>query len=520
MTDTRPTARGMIILREEGARWFDYLLLAAPCFTTPLLLWAEHYIGVGHPERLFLIGGITWILLALILAVVRLIGVLGPISLAGVWAFAYVFMREGALVDALGYMPAFLSTITVIVILGFLLYRRPQSPLRGIVVIASAVLVAEVALAWYTSADSLGADVTLSAPPDVGVALERTPDIVLIVADAYIGLDGLERYFDLIEPDWKKELDDRGFTVPEVAYSSYVTTQTSLPAILDIAYPIGAGPGITKATTRALYDRIGGDNRVFRILDSNGYAITMVESGWSGSACGVGIDTCVPSHFLDESTYFALRKTWVGRWMRERYGYSFTFGALNSMSWLRENLGRITHDSKPDLVVAHLEIPHPPFFLDADCGVDTAWARSGTTLQWPGTDTGFRKEAYLAQAACVDGFVQGLTEYVGDDTFLLVAGDHGSDSRDQMVRHPSEWSEDAIRERLNVMFAYRDPAGCELAEPVLLANVFRDVFQCLGSTTIPSLEPRLFIYAAASFDGVPSPVIELSPRQVNKMLKR
>jgi hypothetical protein len=182
--------------------------------------------------------------------------------------------------------------------------------------------------------------------------------------------------------------------VPDVAYSSYVSTETALSAMLDMTYPIEAGPGITKATTRTLYDRVGGDNRVVKTLASNGYGITMVESGWSGSTCGDEVDVCVPSAFLDESTYFALEKTWIGPWIVENFGYSFTAGALNSMDWLQENLGRITHDAQSDLVIAHFEIPHPPFYLTAQ-GMD--------------------------QAACFDSFVRGLTEEVSEDTFLLSA---------------------------------------------------------------------------------------------------
>jgi hypothetical protein len=60
-----------------------------------------------------------------------------------------------------------------------------------VVALASAVLVAEVALAWYGSAVSLGDDLALPTPRDAEVALNQTPDIVLLVADAYVGLDGL-----------------------------------------------------------------------------------------------------------------------------------------------------------------------------------------------------------------------------------------------------------------------------------------------------------------------------------------
>jgi hypothetical protein len=43
---------------------FDYLILAAPAFSTVLLVWAENLIGVGHPERLLLIGGVAWVALS------------------------------------------------------------------------------------------------------------------------------------------------------------------------------------------------------------------------------------------------------------------------------------------------------------------------------------------------------------------------------------------------------------------------------------------------------------------------
>jgi hypothetical protein len=483
-----------------------------------MLLWAENYVGVGHPGRLVLIGGTAWVTSSLILAALRSFGAPRTISLVGVWSFAYVFMRGGGIVQALGYGPAFLATLAVILALCFLLSRRTERFKHVILVLTSALLAVEVLIAWYSSSVSLGDDHAQPPPPEIEVILESKPDIVLIVADAYIGLDGLDRYFGISEPAVRNQLADQGFIAPDVAYSPYVSTTAAIPAILDMAYPMEAGPGITKATSRTLYERIGGKNRVVRALESNGYQITMIESGWSGSACGDNIDTCVPSPFLNESTFFALNKTWAGPWVLAEYGYSFTVGALNTMNWLQKNLGEITHDSKPDLVVAHMEIPHPPFFLDSQCKLDTAPERSGVTLQWPGVDFDFRKEAYIEQAACFDGFIQGLAKGVSGDSIMLIAGDHGSDSHHQLAIHPDDWSEDATRERLNIMFAYRGLGECKVEEPVLLTNVMRDVLECLGESTIENRKPRMFRYAVVSFDGEPSPIVELSSEEVDRLL--
>lgn len=520
MTRTTPNAVQNVRSGSVKRPWLDYILLAAPCFSTPMLLWAENYVGVGHPGRLVLIGGTAWTISVLILATLKYLGAPRTVSLAGVWCLAYVFMRGGALVQTVGYVVALVATLAFIFALCFLLSRRTERFQQVLVIVASALLAVEIIIAWYSSAISLGEDHAQPPPPEIEVNLLSKPDIVLIVADAYVGLDGLERYFDVSVPVWKNRLSQRGFTMPDAAYSPYPSTSAAIPAILDMTYPLEAGPGVTKATSRTLYERIGGENRVVRTLASNGYQTTMIESGWSGSACGEPIDTCVPSPFLNESAFFTLNKTWAGPWVLKKYGYSFTVGALNTMSWLRENLSDITHDSKPDLVIAHVEIPHPPFFLDSECKLDTAPARSGVTLQWPGVDLDFRKEAYLEQAACVDGFVQSLAKDVSDNTVMLIVGDHGSDLHHQLAIHPDDWSDDATRERLNVMFAYKGLHGCQVEEPVLLTNVFRDVLECLGESSIEPLESRMFRYAGVSFDGEPSPIVELSPGEVNKLLSQ
>lgn len=502
----------------ETVRWVDYVLLAAPSFSTPMLVWAKNYVGVGHPVRLVLIGAIAWVVAALLLVALRRVRVTRPVSLVGVWSFVYIFMTGAGLVEALGYVFASLASVAVIFSLCFLLSRRPARVPRMLVILASVLLAVEVLVAWYSSSASLGDDNSQPSPPEIEVNLESTPDIILIVADAYVGLEGLERYFGVSEPPLTRALMDQGFTVPEVAFSSYVDTTAAIPAILEMAYPMTAGPGFTKATSRTLYERIGGENQAVRALASNGYEITMVESGWSGSICGDRIDTCIPSPFLNESTFFALNGTWLGPWVLAEYGYSFTVGALNTMSWLGDNLSEMTHDAKPDFVIAHLEIPHPPLFLDADCKLDTAPARSGVTLQWPGVDLDFRKEAYLQQAACLDGFVHRLSQRVNDESIVLMTGDHGTDSHHQLAIHPNDWSEDATKERLNVMFAYRGLGGCPIGEPVLLTNVLRDVFHCLGDSRILKQESRMFRYSALSYDGKPSPVVELSPSEVDRLL--
>lgn len=487
----------------------DYLALLAPAFSAPLLLWAQNYVGVGHPERLLLIGLAAWAVAASVLWVTRRIGADLGISLAAVWAGTYVFMRGGAVIQTYGYLLGPLLTAVIFGIVLYLVSRRARTHLRAIIFLATAFLIIEVVLAWYSSYSTLGEDTSQPPAPALDLNLEQRPDIILIIPDALIGTVGLEQYFGVGGVPIVTGLEQHGFELPELAFSPYVSTRSALASILGMDYPLISGPGITKATSQTLYDRISGDNRLVDVLEDNGYRITMNESGWSGSMCGEAVDQCIVSPFLDESTFFVLAGTWLGPAVQDRYGYAFTVGALRSMTWLEDNLPSLTADSTPDFVLAHLEIPHPPFFLDEECNLDTSPNRSGTTMNWREVDLDDRKAAYLDQVACLHGFLTPLIGSIDDQAIVVVAGDHGTDLHDQLFTHPEEWSVDATRERLNVLLAYRG-LECPLADPIVLTAVFAQILACLANEEVPEIESRLFRYAAVQFGGQPSPIVELS----------
>ena len=104
------------------------------------------------------------------------------------------------------------------------------------------------------------------------------------------------------------------------------------------------------------------------------------------------------------------------------------------------------------------------------------------------------------------------------DVVVILAGDHGTDSRNQLAIHPEVWTDDMIRERLNAMFAIRGPAECRPPEPVLLANLFASLLECLSEETLPALPEQMYIYGAAEFDGLPSPIIAVEASTVSELL--
>lgn len=497
--------------------WIDYLLLAVPSLSTPLLIWANNPVGVGHPERLILMGGLTWALAATCLALLTHFGCSRVLSLVGIWTATYLLTRGGGVPHAYGYPLAVLLAGSAIAIGIFLLSRADGPKLRFSTLLASGLLVIEIGLGLSASWSSMGVDRSQPAPGAYQLQLDRTPDIVLIIADAYVGVDGQQRYF-AVEPGARETLQQHGFWVPDLAFSAYASTNAALPAILDMHYPLHAVTDISPATTQRLYERIGGNNRFIEVLQDNGYQFTMIESGWSGSKCGDQVDHCIPSRFVDESVYKLLEKSWLGPYVLNRFGYAFNIGSTATMAWLEQNIERVTDNFIPDFVMAHLEIPHPPMFLDGQCDLHVSEDRNGVLLQRPGIDLAVRKAAYLEQADCVDRFVAGLSEELGSDVVLILTGDHGSDSYLQMDTNPADWSVDAIRERMNVMFAFKGPKGCRPSDPVFLPMVLQELLECLSGTSLEPLPERMFRYANVEIDGGPSPVIEVDPGLVEDFL--
>ena len=494
----------------------DLLLIAPPAFYVPALVVANSGISFGHPERLLAFGGLLWGLGAFVLIVLRGFGVGSSISVLGAWLCTYLFMNTGAIPDRFGYPIGLMLTVAAVGLFLYFVAKKPGLPIRLVLSLASVLLLAEVLITGYETRSEFGESQVAPKSSSMNVEFEQRPDVVLIVADAYVGVDGLSRYFE-VDSAVKDVYSRSGFWVPDLAFSPYASTDTALSTILEMSYPLPAGPGMTRATTRELYERIGGDNRVVEVFRQNGYETTMLESGWSGSICGEAIDHC-PRPFIDEGIYVALADTWIRDLVLKRFGYAFTVGARSTMSWLNDNLGVLATDEKPDFVIAHLEIPHPPMFLDSGCELVVTPDRSGVTMQQSDIQIEDRKMLYLEQAACVDSFVTSLAESLPPEVVLVLTGDHGTDSHHQLAIHPQEWSLDMVRERLNTMFAFRGPEECRPPEPVLVADLFRHLFSCLSNETLPMPAHRLYIYGVLEFDGAPSPIVEVNESLMNQLL--
>jgi hypothetical protein len=498
-------------------RWTDVAFIGVAASFSYLELMADNPVGLTHPERLIGLMFVGWIFgIASALLMMRL-GTRRAHAVIFVSFLILVFNTGTLFLRRFGPLWGRVLAVVLIAALGLLISRIDSHRFLMTISVALVVfLAASPFVALYESLAKWGEDVTQPSG-EIEISFDETPDLFLVVVDGYGGLVSMEEDFDIVTPAWAQALGKRGFEIPRSSWSAYSSTTGSVPSILDMSYPLPAGPGVSTATEKRLYSMISGENAMARILNEAGYTLTMIESGWSGSACGTQIDVCVASPFLDEATFAALNRTFLRPHILESQGYSFTAGAQGAMSWLLENGGGLSANHTADFVFAHIMAPHPPFFLSRDCETIYDPETSGVTFLRLRDEFHDRVTAYLEQAGCIDSFMASLADSLSSSTVVVFVADHGTDIRNQLAQPPEDWDFEEIQERFNVLLSVKAP-GCTVGDAVILPNLFRRILSCLAIEDLPDLEPAMFSYAGIPIDGKVSPVIRVEDRIVEELL--
>jgi hypothetical protein len=350
-----------------------------------------------------------------------------------------------------------------------------------------------------------------------GASVNGDSDVFLIVADAYGGPLALGDVYGFDNRAFNTSLERQGFSLL-TAWASYPLTQYSLSSLLEMDYVAEDGSSTSPASTAYLHEIVGGDNRFVSILKASGFEFTMIEAGWGGSRCGGEVDHCVPAPLYDDGLSAIAASSIAQNALRSRLGHGFTQSSVASMKWLMSNAERLSSNKKSDLVMAHLMVPHPPTFLDAECRVRTSDIFNSPLLRNVEDSENVvreRRAGYLDQLQCVNRFLSEFLDLVSPESTVIVMGDHGPESQGQTFTHPLAWSDQQITERLNPYLAVRVAKPCDLATPIVLPNVLRTVVGCLTGTVEPALPNRLFLVVELD---APAQIYELPQQRVTNLL--
>lgn len=472
----------------------DFLVLMVPCLVPALGLLARNPVGVPHAERLFAVSLLLWFVVAGLTLLALRSGAHRSPTIVTAFVAAFFVTKGDGFINQFGYGLGLLLATALLALVGVLAFRLRDTPISNVLIYAMAVaLVTGPIIETVGTLPAYGSSARVE-PPALEVELvEDRPDIWLLVLDGHPGLQAIEQDFGQGTAEaLARRLSSAGFDVPESAWTTYWTTDYSVSSLLEMTFPTSSVDRVD-ATTQDLYRVIAGDNRLVSALESNGYETHMVESGWSGSACGREIDRCIASAWLDESMFLLLSSSVLNEFVLESFGYAFTAGTKTTIGWLLDNADRLSRDGQPSFVFAHLMAPHPPFLLGSDCDLVYEDARSGVTFQRTGVSPEQREEFLEDQMACTERFVIDLAGKVDTRSVLVLLSDHGTDRRNQLERSADDWESADIVERMNALVAVKGLSSCPFHEPILVPNVMSHVLSCLSDDEIRPVEPRFHL---------------------------
>jgi hypothetical protein len=301
------------------------------------------------------------------------------------------------------------------------------------------------------------------------------PDIYYIVLDGFGRADVLrERYGVDLAPSLER-LRELGWAIPARSRTNYSQTYLSLAAALNGTYldPVAAVMRNSR-DRRALHDVIQRSGPILA-LKQGGYRFRMLGSNTSVTRTHLlADDRGSRSEGLNEFENGLLTIT---PW-RVLPLYGPTYGAhYHSVVNAFDRIGQTVANGRPEIVLAHLILPHPPFVVDEDGEpiVQRGPLVFGDGDHFGGTDeqyrAGYAKQVRYAMRRLVQ-FAERIHARRGR-AIVVVHGDHGPGAA---YSHRS-LAEVDVFERFPIFMGLRlGTPGAPVPDNLSPVNVFRVIF--------------------------------------------
>jgi hypothetical protein len=259
------------------------------------------------------------------------------------------------------------------------------------------------------------------------------PDVFVVFLDGFSGGEGLQQVFGYDPSDFYQRLEKQGFRVAHQSQASYDETICSIPSILgleDACHPLIDRPwGQAKRYLAAVAMHLP---KVARLFAESGYTIVAVETSTILKIRHSSIHTL--SYFYGAAYHHlllwqtpisyisALRKLVV------TYDASGNVWDPESIRWSFARIEEVMPGPKPTLILAHIFLPHQPFYFDADGNVVTDYQRQVWDLKHKSMSQ--MRAAYLDQVRFLERRVVALTSELiarrpNLPPVVLLVGDHG-----------------------------------------------------------------------------------------------
>lgn len=342
---------------------------------------------------------------------------------------------------------------------------------------------------------------------------ENLPDIYYIILDGYGRSDVLTQYYNLDNQPFLETLTDLGFKVAQNSLANYKQTNPSIASMLNMDYINMLEDDFGDSFDYQPLNYIIHNNRVIEQFHRLGYRVNAFSTGFSPTEFLTADKKYHPILHPNEFEMLVIASTPL------RYLVNDGLHAIHRerVRYTLENIAAAGSQTGPDLVLAHVLSPHPPFVLGSNGESITPqhpfstfdasdFMQFGTVEEYK---TGYAKQiAYVNHAILAT--IQEILSESETLPIIIIQGDHGPGANfDHLVLDVNN-----LGERYPILYASYIPCGSDnpIPDDITPVNSFRYISnacfaanltylkdkQYFSSTLSPYLFTDVTLYVAAS----------------------
>ena len=517
----RVATEGQTIGGPDSTRGVESLGLKPPL--TQMLIWSLHsFIFAAIPNVVFLTANLRllpvtisdaarsalWLIAAngvLLVFVSAIRGIrAGAVTLSCFYIALSFFASASTLREAISpgwplplWAALYCMTCVSIALIVGRAPRRDDTRYRMLNAVAIAVVISCGVISLYESTpvartrwERVVAAIAGDAPaPPLGTSARR-PDIYYIVLDGMGRSDVLQSAYGVESRVQVEQLERFGWRVLSRSRANYAQTYTSLAATLTGSY-LSALSDVMGPTAdrRPLFELIQQSGTVAG-LKRIGYRFVLIGSTTSVTRSHRLADVCLCDRpGLTEFENGLLTMTpFAAVPIRQSTYYAHYRTVVDAFEAIRQ----VREPRQPQLLIAHIMVPHPPFVVDR---IGRFVNHTGPVLlrdgdHFSGSAADYR-EGYREQAMFALGQLVELARWINDQTreaIVLVHGDHGPGASYSHSRPSAE----GISERFPVFLGVRLTKSAEPPADLSPVNLFRFMLNTEFGTAFPLLPNRSY----------------------------
>jgi hypothetical protein len=339
----------------------------------------------------------------------------------------------------------------------------------------------------------------------------QLPDIYYIVFDGYVRHDVLSEFYNFNNTEFLNGLERRGFYIVSDSRSNYMNTNYSLNTSLNLLYVHEFPRSIFQASKYNLRT-----NYLSDFLRQVGYQIVIFDSGSNDTNAQYANIFISPDGFETEvegginSFEILLLRSTLGMLLVERQSLQGNTSQANDVftasvnQELDRRRGRIEHafanlpdfeaDQFPQLLFAHIYLPHIPFLYGPQ-GEPLRY-HEDLKLYWYEVPPDDYTQIYSYQVEALNTMaLEMIDKILGESSrplVIVLQSDHG-DELFLDYEQPDELGVHVRSAILNTIY-FSDGEYSQLYPTLTPVNTFRVVLNHWFGTTYPDLPDRVFFH--------------------------